>query len=182
MLKDGCEICLSNSQLRFLQVSFLLRQLSHEEQHGSHRLLIPKLGFIGLAWEGQSLTQLLWPVMPCLGHVQLWRQGWHHSYLNHKCSPQRNEGTVPSSKGAMKTGQGRCNHITVDVVAFLRQGTSQLTGKGAHTLDFSPKGDFFLNCVKPAILFQSVWSNQMVSLPSWENLREEFNILDFSEV
>lgn len=65
----------------------------------------------------------------------------------------------PAARGQWRLGRVRCNLATVDFMPFLQWYTSKLTGKGTHTLDLPPK-DFFLNCVKQAILVRSVWSKQ----------------------
>lgn len=66
-----------------------------------------------------------------------------YSYLNHKGFPKGYWATVPSSKGAMKTVQGKVNLPTVDFIILFLLWIPSLTRKGIHTLDFffSPKGN-----------------------------------------
>lgn len=130
----------------FLHVTSLSGRISHEEQDGDHQFSNPQAGshWYGLG-QGQSLAPSRWPEMPCLTRTglcaHLCRQGWGYSYLNHKGFPKGNWDSIPSSKGAMKTVQAKFNLSTVDLMILFLLWISNLTGKGAHTLDFfSPKG------------------------------------------
>ena len=147
-------------------------------------LVIPKLGLIGLAWVKANL----WPshcgqkcpTGPC---VHLWRQEWVTA-IESQMFPKRKKFLlfIPSRKGIMKTGQGKFNLSTIDLMILLLHWVSNLTGKGTHTLDFPfpQRGFFFLKWIRQAILFQSVWIKQTVPIPSWENIRKEPNVTDCS--
>lgn len=132
----------------FLPVTSLSGRLSHEEQNGDHQFSNPQAGshWSGLG-QGQSLAQSLWSEMPCLARTgpcaHLCRQGWSYSYLNHQGFPKGYWATIPSSKGVMKTVQGKFNLPTVDFLILFLLWICNLTGKGIHTLDFfSPKGEW----------------------------------------